>query len=206
MPGGPPSGAGPEQLQSSKLRAMSGAAAPRHPIGLDPDPGLNIRLRVAKKSNLAEGYAHDPGYLPWRPRAGGVMPKRIHHINFIVRDLAAAIPAWERVLGTAVASRDHLSSRGVDIARFRLGSAWLVLVQPVRAGTAPARFLEERGEGFFLLSFGVDSLEAEAQRLGEDWFDGPARDGLDDWRVRDLDGARICGALLQLTEKAREAS
>jgi len=128
------------------------------------------------------------------------MQDRIHHLNFIVRDLAAAVPAWEQLLGMPVSSRDHLEGRGVDIARFRLGSAWLVLVQPVRPGTAPARHLEEHGEGFFLVSFGVDSLDAERERLGEAWFDGPVREGLDDWHIRDLDVARTFGALVQFTE------
>ena len=128
------------------------------------------------------------------------MQERIHHINFIVRDLAAATGVWEQVLGIPVTERDHLESRGVDIARFRVGSAWVVLVQPVKPDTAPARYLETHGEGFFLISFGVDSLEAELVRLGEEWFDGPARDGLDNWRIRDLDMARTFGALVQFTE------
>lgn len=128
------------------------------------------------------------------------MQDRIHHINFIVRDLDAAVATWEQVLGMPASSRDHLAQRGVDIARFRLGSAWLVLVQPVRPDTAPARHLAEHGEGFFLISFGVDSLDAESDRLGEDWFDGPVRSGLDDWQIRDLDVARTFGALVQFTE------
>ena len=133
------------------------------------------------------------------------MQARIHHINFIVRDLARAVLAWEQALGMPVTARDHLDSRGVDIARFRLGHAWLVLVQPVRPGTVPARYLEAHGEGFFLLSLGVDSLESELERLGEDWFDGPVRDGLDEWRVRDLDAARLLGVQVQLTEDEADA-
>jgi len=128
------------------------------------------------------------------------MTQRIHHINFLVRDLARAIEAWQAVLGRAPDSRDHLATRGVDIARFRLGETWLVLVQPVRDGTEPARHLAERGEGFFLLSLSVDDLAAETARLGEERFVGPARDGLDGWRIRDLDAAEFAGVQLQLCE------
>ena len=49
----------------------------------------------------------------------------IHHINFLVRDLDAAIPMYEKLLGRAVERRDHLPGRGVDIAGFRLGDTWL---------------------------------------------------------------------------------
>lgn len=128
------------------------------------------------------------------------MPERIHHINFIVRDLGAAVPVWEQVLGIPVTRRDRLAARGVDIARFDVGSAWVVLVAPVDPDGAPARYLETHGEGFFLISFGVDCLDSELARLGEAWFDGPARAGLDDWRVRDLDMSRTFGALVQFTE------
>ena len=62
------------------------------------------------------------------------MVRKIHHINFIVRDLAAAVPVYERILGQPVTRRDHLSDRGVDIARFELGDTWLILVQPVKQG------------------------------------------------------------------------
>ena len=124
----------------------------------------------------------------------------IHHINFIVRDLDAAVPVWERLLDQPVTSRDRLDSRGVDIARFQLGPTWLLLVQPTEADTVPGRFLAEHGEGFFLISLGVESLDDAIARLGEDWFDGPARAGLDDWRVCDIDIARTFGAQIQLAE------
>lgn len=114
------------------------------------------------------------------------MVRSIHHLNFIVRDLEAAIPAWERRLGLPVAARDSLPERGVVAARFRVGGTWLVLVQPTRADSVPGRFLATHGEGFFLLSFGVDSLAAERDRLGEAAFAGPVRAGAEGWQVRDL--------------------
>ena len=128
------------------------------------------------------------------------MIQSIHHINFIVRDLTSAVPAWEQILDRQVTSRDRLEERGVDIARFDLGQTWIVLVQPTRAGTAPADHLEQQGEGFFLISLETDSLQAEVERLGEVAFDGPQRNGLDDWRVRDVEISRMSGVQVQLVE------
>lgn len=127
--------------------------------------------------------------------------RSIHHVNFIVRNLEASLPAWEELLGQPVTSRDELPARGAKIARFRLANAWLVLIEPTRPDTPPGRHLAEHGEGFFLLSFGVDSLADEASRLGEDWFATPVRSGLDGWRVRDLEPARTAGVQCQLTEE-----
>ena len=127
------------------------------------------------------------------------MVRNIHHINFIVTDLEAAVGVYERMLGMPVTSRDHLSERGVDIARFRIGETWLILVQPVDPGTEPARFLEEHGEGFFLLSLGVDSVRDAVTASGLPTR-GPARDGLDDWHIHDLDPDTTFGALIQYCE------
>ncbi len=129
------------------------------------------------------------------------MAHSIHHLNFIVRDLDASVPAWERILGRPVARRDELKERGAIAARFRLGDTWLVLVQPTRDDSVPGRFLAAHGEGFFLLSLGVDSLFDEGQRLGDAAFSGPVRDGADGWQVRDLEPALVGGLQLQFTEE-----
>ncbi len=126
------------------------------------------------------------------------MIQGIHHINFIVRDLEAAIDRWECILGTAVTARDHLEGRGIDSARFKLGDTWVVLIQPVRPGTVPARHLEEHGEGFFLMSLEVNALSDEVDRLGASLFAGSERQGIEDWRVIDLDVDQTFGAQLQL--------
>lgn len=129
------------------------------------------------------------------------MAHGIHHLNFIVRDLDAAVPVWEKLLGVPVARRDVLTERGVIAARFRLGETWLVLVQPTRPDSVPGRFLAAHGEGFFLLSLGVESLAGEQARLGDAAFSGPVRTGADGWQVRDLNRALVAGVQLQLTEE-----
>ncbi|MCK6371889.1 MAG: VOC family protein [Gammaproteobacteria bacterium] len=126
---------------------------------------------------------------------------KVHHINFLVRDLDAAVVRWERVLGMPVARYDRLAGRGVVAARFRVGETWIVLVQPTRADSVPGRHLEAHGEGFFLLSLGVDSLDEEIARIGEGSFAGPVRSGAEGWQVRDLQAALLDGAQLQLTEE-----
>ncbi len=126
------------------------------------------------------------------------MVQRIHHINFIVRDLEAAIAVYENILDMEVTARDHLEERGVAVARFKLGETWIVLVQPTRPDTEPARYLDAHGEGFFLMSLEVDSINREVNRLGSGSFDGEERPGLDDWRVRDLNVGKTLGAQLQL--------
>jgi methylmalonyl-CoA/ethylmalonyl-CoA epimerase len=131
------------------------------------------------------------------------MADRVHHINFIVRDLEAAVASYERILGMQVTARDHLESRGIESARFKVGETWIVLVKPVRPDTVPARHLEEHGEGFFLMSLEVDSLKQAQDRLGAGTFDGDERDGIENWRVIDIDKSRTFGAQLQLVSDTK---
>lgn len=134
------------------------------------------------------------------------MVHSIHHLNFIVRNLDVAIPDWERLLGLTLDARDELPERGVIVARFRLGTAWLVLVQPTRDDSVPGRFLATHGEGFFLLSLAVESLEDELQRLGAGAFTSLMRTGADGWLVQDLDPTLTNGIQLQYTEFPQEGS
>ncbi len=127
----------------------------------------------------------------------------VHHINLLVRNLEQAVEQYRRQLGVDSFQWDELPGRGVRMARFQAGGTWVVLVQPVADGE-PMRVLREQGEGLFLLSFGVDSLDDAMERVtdGGGGFinDGP-RQGLDNWRVIDLDPSCVAGAALQLTEE-----
>lgn len=123
----------------------------------------------------------------------------IHHINFLVRDLGAAVARWSLVLDREPDRYDELPGRSVSIAQFRIGETWLALVQPTGAG-APAAYLEQHGEGFFLLSLHVPSLDEAVTRVGEAFMDGPERTGIDGWRIRDLKAEDTFGALVQFCE------
>lgn len=125
---------------------------------------------------------------------------RIHHVNFVVRDLEAACRDFERRLGLAPFETVDHAPRGAHVARTRLGESWLVLVCPYDAGSLPGLFLAKHGEGFFLLSIGTADLEGELSRLMDGGAEeaGEIRDGILDWRVADV--GELHGALFQLTE------
>ena len=110
--------------------------------------------------------------------------KRIHHINFVVRDLEEAIPRFEETLQLAPFEVvDHVPRRA-HVARSKLGDSWLVLVAPYDMNSVPGRHLEEHGEGFFLLSLAVDDEHK--------W-----REGILDWKV--CDRGELYGARFQVT-------
>jgi len=131
------------------------------------------------------------------------MIKRIHHINFVVKDLDQAVERYRVLLGEPLAAAEELPQRGVKLARFKVGGTWLILVQPVDNDSVPARFLHTHGEGFFLLSCQVDNVRKAASLVssaGIKVLDQNPRQGLDDWQVMDLDPDDLFGVDLQLVE------
>jgi len=127
----------------------------------------------------------------------------VHHINFIVADLDVAVQAYQGKLGLGSFEYEELPDRGVSTARILIGGVWIVLVSPRSKDCLAARYLEAHGEGFFLMSFGVDNLEqamAELAQRGALPADRTARPGILDWQVADLETERSLGVRFHLTQ------
>ena len=126
---------------------------------------------------------------------------RIHHLTFVVRDLENSIPHLQDGLGIESLIREDLPGRGVRTARFRAGDTWIVLVQPIADGE-PQRFLLARGEGLFLISYEVPSLDAALAQLSSRGGTclGAPRAGLAGWRMADIQSAAMPGVVTQLCE------
>ena len=116
--------------------------------------------------------------------------KKIHHINFLVKDLSVGVEKYQSLLGIQEFIIDDLPGRGVKTARAKVGDQWIVLVQPVDMTGIPGKHLQEHGEGFFLISYEVDNLEAAAQQAkasGCIMTSDEPRSGLENWKIWDID-------------------
>ena len=133
------------------------------------------------------------------------MIKRIHHINFIVKDLEKALRRYKVLFGDPVSESESLPQRGVKLARFKVGETWLILVQPVDEESVPGRYLKQHGEGFFLISCQVDDVKKSARLVSSEGIrvlDPLPRQGLDDWEVMDLSPQDLFGVDFQLVESS----
>ncbi len=134
------------------------------------------------------------------------MLRRIHHLNFVVKDLDDAVRRYSSAFALDEWLYDNHPQRPVLTARAKIGESWLVLVQPLDTESPPARHLEENGEGFFLLSFEVDNINAaleRAEKSGAALIDREARSGILNWQVADLKLEAENGARLQLVEEKK---
>ncbi|MFT6990122.1 MAG: methylmalonyl-CoA/ethylmalonyl-CoA epimerase [Paraglaciecola sp.] len=126
----------------------------------------------------------------------------IHHINFVVRELQPQVE-YLRTLLQCEPILEDLPTRQVKTARFLLSGVWIVLVQPTSTEGEVARILAERGEGLFLLSLGVDSLDESIDKLSKQGIypdNKGKRQGLNNWTIQDLDCSNALGPVLQLCQ------
>lgn len=131
-------------------------------------------------------------------------PRRIHHIDLVVRDLDHAEARFREVLGVDPEPRESLPDRGVELVRFRVGETWLILVHPVRDESPVADFLERNGEGFFHMAIEVEDVEARARDLtgaGIQLVEATPRLGIEGWKLIDIEIDQTHGAMIQMVEE-----
>jgi methylmalonyl-CoA/ethylmalonyl-CoA epimerase len=144
-------------------------------------------------------------FLEGHDKVGGIkvmsIVNSIHHINFVVRELAPQVEYLRTLLQCEPIIED-LPARQVKTARFGLSGVWIVLVQPTSTAGEVARILAERGEGLFLLSLNVDSLDESIERLSKQGIlpNNGKRKGLDNWTIQDLNCPNALGPVLQLCQ------
>ena len=130
--------------------------------------------------------------------------KKIHHINFLVRDLDSAINRYRELFDVEQFVVESLPGRGVKTARFALGEQWVVLVQPTDPEGVPGQHLHKHGEGFFLISYAVADLDKAAQRIkshGGEMMHAQPRKGLEDWAIWDIGVKETFGVQTQICEQ-----
>lgn len=129
--------------------------------------------------------------------------RRIHHIDFVVRDLDRAVEQYRKLFNVSPGSRERLESRGVELARFRLGETWVVLVQAIRHDSPVKHFLDKHGEGFFHIAYEVEDVQGMAtalKRQGVRLMNETPRRGLEGWKLVDLAEEETLGVMTQLVE------
>ena len=90
------------------------------------------------------------------------MLRRVHHINFIVRDLADGIERFEAILGAPPERTDELAARGALTATFKLAPFLVVQLWVVPISNRQAVSTKPQ---FALYNPIIDSLDWMANRL-----------------------------------------
>jgi methylmalonyl-CoA/ethylmalonyl-CoA epimerase len=93
------------------------------------------------------------------------MVKKIDHIAIVVKDADAALKLYSEMFGfKAVETMDGPGGEFKAVL-VRSGDITLEFLQPLKEGTAFARFLSERGGGLHHVSFATDDIAGELKKL-----------------------------------------
>jgi methylmalonyl-CoA/ethylmalonyl-CoA epimerase len=93
------------------------------------------------------------------------MPKSIHHVAIVVRDLDQALAFYRDALGLEVTDRRQVPEEGVETAFLPAGDAEIELLQPLTDEGGVACFLAKRGEGLHHICLALDDIDDAMGRL-----------------------------------------
>ncbi|HWP81058.1 MAG TPA: methylmalonyl-CoA epimerase [Bacteroidota bacterium] len=129
---------------------------------------------------------------------------RIAHIGVAVKDMKKSVGVFQRLFGKSADHLEEVADQDVQTAHFKIGETAIELVSPSGPGSTIAKFIEKRGEGIHHLSFVVENIEAELQRLKEAGFqliDEKPRLGSDGYLVAFLHPKSTNGVLVEISQK-----
>jgi methylmalonyl-CoA/ethylmalonyl-CoA epimerase len=89
----------------------------------------------------------------------------IDHLCFAVHDLDEARGRYEKDLGLELDGLYVSPSEKIRVARYYVGGVALELIAPTSDDSEVAKFLKKRGEGFYLISYRVDDVDAVLAEL-----------------------------------------
>ncbi len=127
----------------------------------------------------------------------------IEHIGIAVRDLNAAIPYYEQVLGLKCYRIEEVKDQKVKTAFFRVGQTKLELLESTDPDGPIGKFIEKKGEGLHHIAFAVNHLEAQlsdAATKGVELIDKQPRKGAEGLNIAFLHPKSTHGVLTELCE------
>ena len=91
----------------------------------------------------------------------------LSHVSIVVPDLAAATAKLKQLYGLEAGPVQLNEQQGVRLAYVELANARIELMEPARADSPIAKFLERNPHGgIHHFSLGVDSLDAVTREIG----------------------------------------
>jgi methylmalonyl-CoA/ethylmalonyl-CoA epimerase len=132
----------------------------------------------------------------------------LSHVSIVVPDLAKAAERLKSVYGLSIGEIAVNEQQGVRLAYVDLGNARIELMEPSRADSPVARFLEKNPKGgihHFCLA--VDSVDATAQSLADKGArvlgDGKPQKNVHGECIAFVHPADFLGALVELEEHSK---
>jgi methylmalonyl-CoA/ethylmalonyl-CoA epimerase len=128
---------------------------------------------------------------------------RLDHIGIAVPSIAHVLPFYESLGGCQGSLPEHIASQGVNVVFVGEGEGRIELIEPTRAESPVARFLERRGAGLHHLAYRVTDLRgalADWAARGHELIDREPRPGAHGRLVAFLHPRSTHGVLIELVQ------
>jgi methylmalonyl-CoA/ethylmalonyl-CoA epimerase len=132
------------------------------------------------------------------------MYRKLAHIGIATNDLQQSSKVFLKLFGVRGGHTEEITDQHVKAVSFRIGDASLELLEPTSRDSPIARFIEKRGEGVHHLSFEVDDIDMEIERLKQEGFqmiDQTPRVGTDGYRIAFIHPKSTAGVLVEISQK-----
>jgi len=132
--------------------------------------------------------------------------RKIDHIGIAVRDLDAALAAYQARLGIPLAHIEEVPEQKTRVALLPVGESRIELLEATEPESPVGRFLAKRGEGIHHICFQVEDLAAELQVLksrGVRLIDETPRRGAHGCLVAFVHPSSAHGVLIELSQPAQ---
>lgn len=130
--------------------------------------------------------------------------ERIDHFCIAVRDLQKARLAYEGIMGLELDTLYVAEKEKIRVARYYVGDVALELMESTSPEGEVAKFVQRRGEGFFLISYRVADVEEALEELterGHKLIDEKPR-SIMGYRYAFINHPReLCGVLTEVADK-----
>ena len=128
---------------------------------------------------------------------------QIEHIGIAVKELAIAVPLFEKLLNSHCYKTEKVESENVNTAFFKSGETKIELLESTIADGVIAKYIEKKGEGMHHIAFKVADIYAEMERLKKEGFillNEQPKEGADNKLVCFLHPKSTNGMLVELCQ------
>lgn len=135
------------------------------------------------------------------------MERKLVHVGIAVNSLAESVPVYQKLFPQDDLRTEVVEDQRVKVAFFRTGACSVELTEATDPQSPIAKFIAKRGEGVHHLSFEVDDLQAELDRLrgeGLRLIDETPRPGAGGYLIAFLHPSSTNGVLIELSQKAEK--
>ena len=95
---------------------------------------------------------------------------KTEHIGIAVKDLANAVPLFEKLLNSECYKTEFVAGEKVNTAFFKTGDIKIELLASTDPQGVISKFIEKKGEGVHHIAFAVSDIYTEMERLKNEGF------------------------------------